>query len=307
MCRRTSIRVILALIPALAVALAAYAGARAQQAEGHARFLSAFTWMPPTSGATQWFGGFSGIEVLDRGRRIVVLSDRATLAYATLERNGGLITSARVTEGRALRTSVGKLLKGRVMDSEGLVHRPDGHLFISYEGVSRVALHQNGQDNAKVLPRPAAFRHLPFNKSFEALAMDSAGQLFTVPENAPDNDGNIPVWRWDGTGWSQPFSLPRRNGFMPVGADFGPDGRFYLLERRFLLIGFQSRLRRWDFTQTGPTAEVTLLQTSIGTHDNLEGVSVWRDTAGQLRATMISDDNFSSFQRTELVEYSLPD
>lgn len=305
--RRSSVRLTLALLPILALGLAAYAGARAGGSSNQARFLGAFTWSPPAGQKPGWFGGFSGIGVLDDGRTVVVLSDRATLVYATLERSGGLISAAQISKGRALRSSTGKIIKGPVMDSEGLVSAPDGSLYISYEGVSRIARHQFGKKPARVLPRPDAFRDLPFNKSLEALAMDPDGRLYTMPENAPDENGNIPVWRWDGKSWSKPFSLPRRNGFMPVGADFGPDGRLYVLERRFLLIGFQSRLRRWDIGQDGPQNEVTLFATALGTHDNLEGVSVWRDASGTLRATMISDDNFSPFQHTELVEYSLPE
>ena len=53
--------------------------------------------------------------------------------------------------------------------------------------------------------------------------------------------------------------------------------------------------------------EEIVFETGTGTHDNLEGLSVWRDDQGRLRATMISDDNFLALQRTELVEYLLPD
>lgn len=305
--RRTSIRLTLLLLPALALTLAAYACAGGGQSTGQARHLASFTWTAPAGQDATWFGGFSGIEVQDNGRRLVVLSDRATLARARITREAGLITAAHITKRRHLRASTGNLLQGRVVDSEGLVRAPDGSLYISFEGVSRIAHHKNGSSRAKVLPRPQAFRQLPLNKSLEALAMDDRGRLYTLPENAPDQNDEIPVWRWDGARWSQPFSLPRRNGFMPVGADFGPDGRFYLLERKFMLIGFRSRLRRWDITDVGAMQEITLFETALGTHDNLEGVSVWRDQAGALRATMISDDNFSALQRTELVEYSLPD
>lgn len=44
------------------------------------------------------------------------------------------------------------------------------------------------------------------------------------------------------------------------------------------------------------------MQSELGRHDNLEGLSVWRDAQG-LRLTMVSDDNFMFFQRTEFVEY----
>lgn len=40
-------------------------------------------------------------------------------------------------------------------------------------------------------------------------------------------------------------------------------------------------------------------------HDNLEGISVWQDPDGRIRLTMISDDNFMVFQRTEIVEYAV--
>ena len=42
-------------------------------------------------------------------------------------------------------------------------------------------------------------------------------------------------------------------------------------------------------------------------HDNLEGLAVWRDDSGAIRLTMISDDNFNLLQRTELVEYAVPE
>jgi len=103
------------------------------------------------------------------------------------------------------------------------------------------------------------------------------------------------------------LALPRIGVFRPVAADFGPDGRFYLLERRFHGPGgFSSRLRRFDLGPKGFSSGQVLLQTKAGRHDNLEGLSIWRGPDG-LRATMISDDNFLFMQVTEIVEYRLPD
>ena len=95
--------------------------------------------------------------------------------------------------------------------------------------------------------------------------------------------------------------------FLPVGADFGPDGALYLLERDFTGFGFRSRVRRFDITgpARGGAGEI-LLQSRARQFDNLEGLSVWRDEAGRIRLTMVSDDNFLFVQRTELVEYVLP-
>lgn len=88
--------------------------------------------------------------------------------------------------------------------------------------------------------------------------------------------------------------------------DFGPDGRLYLLERALRGLFFATRVRRFEIAEGARVvSEETLLETAAGTHDNLEGISVWRDGAGDIRITMISDDNFRFLQRTEIVEYRL--
>ena len=57
----------------------------------------------------------------------------------------------------------------------------------------------------------------------------------------------------------------------------------------------------------GMLGETTLLETPMGMFDNLEGLSVWRDATGAVRATLISDDNFFVLQQTQIIEFQLPD
>jgi hypothetical protein len=268
-----------------------------------AQYLGGYSWHEPNS----WFGGFSAIEIREGGAKMLVLSDRATLLSANIHRASGRISGVEAGVAYPIKSSKGTNLVGRVVDSEGLAVGRDGTLFISFEGVSRVVQHTSGQSAAKVLPRPQVFRDLPLNKSLESLAIDARGNLYTLPENALTADRRIPVYKWNGSNWSTPFTLPRRGGYLPVSADIGPDERFYLLERNFTVLGFRSRLRRWDMNDGAVHNETVLLQTGRGTHDNLEGLSIWRDDSNHLRATMISDDNFNLFQKTELVEYALPD
>jgi hypothetical protein len=91
-----------------------------------------------------------------------------------------------------------------------------------------------------------------------------------------------------------------------VGADFVPDGGFYLLERQLASVfGFSSRVRRFRITGDTLTDEETLFETEAGRFDNLEGLAVWRGPDGDIRLTMISDDNFNFFQITEFVEYRI--
>ncbi|MFW8593985.1 esterase-like activity of phytase family protein [Cribrihabitans neustonicus] len=293
----------LAAAAALAAAVAACAASRPGDPPDQARYLGSYTW----KNGSRWFGGLSALEVSGGGTSLTVLSDRAHLASAQVERGAaGAITGVTLTGVHRLRGASGDPLGRGALDSEGLALDPGGGFYVSFEGRARVARYDDEASPAKPLPRPREFRRMPRNKALEALAISPEGHLYTMPERALDKDRQIPVWRWDGRRWSQPFSLPPRDGFLPVGADFGPDGRFYLLERDFAYFGFRSRLRRWDITAQGPENETVLLQTGTGTHDNLEGLAVWRAADGSLRATMISDDNFTALQRTELVEYALP-
>ncbi len=286
------------LIPALF--LAAAASAVEVRTATH---LDSYTWQHDAD----WFGGFSALTLSDDGQSMVILSDRAKLATARIIRSGGNIREVRIDNVWPVRSSRNRILPGWTGDSEGLAAGDNGDFYISFEGVHRVAHYAQPDARARVLPRPPVFRTFEDNGSFEALAIDGQGRLYTLTEKSRTADGHIPVYRWDGSAWSMPFTLPQRGRFRPVASDFGPDGRFYVLERSVSLFGFKSRLRRWQVDEDDVFAEEILFETSARTHDNLEGLSVWRDGQNRLRATMVSDDNFLFLQRTELVEYALPD
>lgn len=268
-----------------------------------ASLLDSYVWRDNAN----WFGGFSAIHISENGRNMVAISDRSTLITARIERDQDTIRNIQILDQWPILSSKGRILKGRAGDSEGLAVAADGSVYVSFEGVHRVVHYTAPDANGRVLPRPREFLNMDLNGSFEALAIDGRGRLYTLTEKTRTVRGDIPVYRWDGARWSAPFVLPPRGKFLPVAADFGPDGRLYVLERAVAFIGFRSRLRRWVISGDVPKAEETLFETATGTHDNLEGLSVWRDQDGRLRATMVSDDNFRSLQRTELVEYLLPD
>jgi len=189
-------------------------------------------------------------------------------------------------------------------DAEGLATSPDGTFYISFERDHRVERF-GARGPGETLPRGRPFDEMDSNGGFEALAIDSAGRLLALPERSGQITRDFPLWRFDGR-WSQIAVVPRRAAFLPVGADVGPDGRFYLLERAFPGFGFRSQVRSFALTPHGLADERLHLQSALWQYDNLEGISVWRDDAGRIRLTMISDDNFKSFQSTQIVEYALP-
>ncbi len=286
------------LIPALF--LACLASLVSAEEDERALYLGSYPW----SMDKPWFGGWSGIELSADGRQMTAITDRGRLLKADIEREGAEITN--VAPGRMwrLKASSGKRLTSRIADAEGLAIAGDGTINISFEGVTRVARYTRPSAAAQVLRHHEAFRSFGLNKSLEALAVDRKGRLYAIAERLED-DRSITVYVLDKGRWTTPFSLTGKQGFLPVGADFGPEGRFYLLERGWSVLGFRTRVRRWDMTNGQPENETVLMQTSYGTHDNLEGLAVWRDQQDRTRLTMIADDNFQWFQRTEIVEYAV--
>ncbi|MFZ5964365.1 esterase-like activity of phytase family protein [Thalassococcus sp. BH17M4-6] len=249
-------------------------------------------------------GGLSGLELSDDGQRFVAISDRGLIVRGRIVRSGGRITGLEHSGLRPLRDPKGRPVQGPAADAEGLALRDDGRIYVSFEGRHRIWRYDR-PDVAARLPHADGFADLQSNSGLEALAIDARGWLYTLPERSGALTRAFPVWRYRQSGWDQPFEVPRRGGFLPVGADIGPDGRFYLLERSFGGLGFRTRVRRFNLSATTLDREVTLLETPLGRHGNLEGLSVWRDDRGHICLTMIADDNFNPLQQTEIVEYSV--
>lgn len=279
------------------------AGLSAAATRDHpARHLQSFTW----SSKDKDFGGFSGIELYPDGSRFIAITDRGNYLTGRLHRDKGRITRISTSALAPLRDTDGQQQTRKFSkDSEGLALRSDGRVFVSYEGFHRVWAYLT-MERAAWLPRPADFKHLQNNSSLEALAVDYRGWLYTLPERSGKLTRPFPIYRYRNGAWDQQLSIPRSGGFLAVGADIGPDGKFYLLEREFTGFGFRSRVRRFTLGETALSQPETLLQTRVGRHDNLEGLAVTRTSSGEIRLTMISDDNFRSFQRTEIVEYLVP-
>lgn len=267
--------------------------------------LGAFSWNAGRKG----FGGWSAIDLSADGSRAVILSDRTPFVRARLLRDAaGAVASVEPDRPVMLDDGSGARLREPYADSEGLAVAADGTAFISFEDATRVRREGAEGQRPMELPGDPAFDALPSNGGLEALAVDAGGTLYTLPETA--TGGAFPVLRLlpGARRWEVAFRLPARDGFVPTGADIGPDGRLVVLERQFRGWGFRSRLRRVGLDGAG---EETLWTTATGDFDNLEGVAVWRDDAGLhgggLRATLISDDNFRFFQQTQLVDLLLPD
>lgn len=283
----------------LAVALSVCAlSAVAAGAEPPALTLSAHLVIED---APREFGGLSAIIVAKDGERAQILSDRGKLFDVALWRDQSqVLRQVAVLRAKYLYIYTPQ----HDVDSEGLARAPGGGVFVAVESPPSV-LHYTP---ARSWPEPA----LPFpplaigntNRGLEAVAMDPQGRLVTMPESPPDDEAGFPVYRLEDGTWRKVALLAKRGPFLVVGADFGPDGRLYVLERAVSALGFRSRIRRVALADEITQVE-TLFQSDLGQYDNLEGISLWRDDAGDVRITLVSDNNFLSIQRTEFVEFIL--
>lgn len=245
-------------------------------------------------------GGFSSLEITGNGSKFISVSDKGQLVAGSISRDNGIMTGITIEQSFMLKDPQGKPSQGRDFDSEGLALDNKGGFYLSLEGPARVWHYASASATPTQITVPEAFANYGDNSSLEALAIDAKGNVLTLPERSGRHSTPFPVYAWNGQSWTVRFQLDRILPFLPVGADFDDHGNLYILERDFQGLLFRSRIRKI----TPELISTTILNIS---HDNLEGLSVWRDDQGKLRATMISDNNMHDWLPTRIVEYRLDD
>lgn len=250
------------------------------------------------------FGGFSALETTADGAGFVAVTDAAAVYSGRFLRGAeGQVISVESGPPVRLNSRHARPLEGSMADAEGVALAPGGGFYVSFETEDRIAQYGPGGSPwiAEDWPRP--FFGFAINAGLEALAIDARGTLFAVPERPPLG-GATPVFqKHPGGEWEQRLHLRRDRRWNPVGADFGPDGMLYLLERDFWpLLGFASRVRQIALADDRVVSDRVLWLSEPGWRDNLEGLAAWQDTEGGTRLTLISDNNFLFLQKTEIVD-----
>ena len=252
------------------------------------------------------FGGFSGLMIGENGSSLTAISDRGYYAKAEITRSSGLIKNIAITELTQLPLVKDRSPEEFLIDAEGLTITPDGSIYVSYEGHHRVWKFDPNFQNPEWTHQWDFFWRFQSNSGMEALASDAEGTIYAIPERSGKWERPFPVQRYKDGRWDETLSIPRSERFLVVGADFGPDGKFYLIERDFDVISaFKTRIRRFNLTDSGFDEGETLMETRFSALGNAEGISLWTDANDQTIVTIISDDNFNEFQKTWVTEYIL--
>lgn len=257
------------------------------------------------------FGGWSDLLVSADGRRVTAISDRGRRLEATLDYDvtGRLVDFSAADLAPLLDLDGRRIRSKRDGDAEGLAPAEDGGFWVSFEQDHRLWHYPPdwGTPTEPVPPRELVLA--PRNSGIEALVRLADGRLLALTESFMTQRGTIGwVGRGDGA-WAM-LTYETVAQFYPTAAALLPDGDVLVLERRFtLLAGASMRLVRIGRTAFVPGAaikgdELALVQPPL-TVDNMEGLAVRRGPAGETLLYVLSDDNFSSAQRTLLLMFEL--
>jgi len=259
------------------------------------------------------FGGISGFALEPDGRFLAV-TDAGVFLSGRLELDGDRPVGLADVTAAALKDGAGRLQAQRGRgDSESLAIAPDA-VFVGMETVNEIWRYPRsplGQPGSRV-PAPA-IRDLRNNLGLESLAYVPSGPLkgalIGIGEEGETAGADLPGFIIGGPSPGR-FTLTKSGPFDATDLALAPDGTFYLLERHFsLATGVLLQIRRFALAQVKPGAVIS--GTVLGTFDmgfeidNMEGLAVTTNAAGETLLTLVSDDNFSALQRTILLRFAL--
>lgn len=263
------------------------------------------------------FGGFSGLARSADDRSLVAVSDSGHWLTARIERADGRLSAlGDAILSPMLNASGRALARTRSNDTEGLCI-DGGVAYVSIERTHEILrfdwARRGVASRGQPIRLPAAVQNLPRNRSLEAVGVAPAtspvaGSVVALAERSDGYDeptlGII-------VGGARPgvFRYQLIDGYEVTDLAFLDNGDMLVLERWYRpWRGVGMRLRRVAGRNLMPDALVTgeLLADLDLAHeiDNMEGLAVHVE-AGRTILTIISDDNYSSLQRTLLLEFEL--
>jgi hypothetical protein len=264
-------------------------------------------------------GGISGLIIRDNGTSLLGILDVGSWLTADLTYRTGILNGLENASLTPLLGAPGEKLFGKdATDSEGLGLANNGDILVSFERDHRIARYDfresGAQARATYIAIPEESKNFTDNKGLESIGQfptetPLGDKILTIAERYLDGDGNH-------TGWLIAEGDPVKLQFARV-EDFDitaltilPDGRLILLERAFsLLFGPAMRLRLIEQSELRADQIIIgrelMRADTLKTIDNMEGLANHVSADGETILTLVSDNNFRSFQRTLLMQFAL--
>jgi hypothetical protein len=269
------------------------------------------------------FGGLSGLGFVDNDGRLIMVSDRGRFVSGQLihdEQNRPLSLVGVATD--TIQNSKGAPLpRAYSRDAEALaIIMRDGvaaGVRVGFENLTRVADFEltDGVPHgaAREVSIPDWLTDTRTNQTLEAVCIAPAsspiaGSTLLLTEGVIDDDGQHSAYLL-GRNDKGPLSYRSGEGTDPTDCAFLPNGDLLVLERGIQLLSFHMRLKRVPAAEVKPGAHMQgelLLESTGSDIDNMEAVAVHTGPDGTTRITLVSDNNFNDWERSLLLEFSLP-
>ncbi|HZQ12912.1 MAG TPA: esterase-like activity of phytase family protein [Pseudolabrys sp.] len=265
------------------------------------------------------FGGISALYMEPDGAHFLAVTDQSSWLRGRIVYRGGRPAAVAEAELAPMLGPDGKPLAVRGWyDTESLALGVDGLFYVGIERVERIVRFDVRKSGLRARGEPIAvpddFRTFTYNKSLECLAAPPkgaplAGALIAVTERSLDAAGNHRAFVLRGAQVER-FTVKRSGDFDVSDCAVLPPADLLLLERRYSpLTGVAVRIRRLHLADIRDGALIdgeALFEADLGYQiDNMEGIGLHRNAQGQTILTLVSDDNFSSIQRTLLLQFAL--
>lgn len=276
-------------------------------------------------GGGEQVGGLSGLWVDPAGDRFVAIGDTGLVVDGRLQTSAeGRLAGLSEVHARPLTVEEGISHRKRRTDAEDLTRLPDGGWLVTLERDHRILRYKGGEHGPEgtptPIPMPPGIDSTPENGGLESLTLLPDGRLLTLEEGKDNGRQDHRAWitrvgsSGDGVppsaGDWQPFTYRTAPRYRPTSVAPLPDGGVLVLERRVSLLGgWSSRLVRVAARQLTAGAvvdgeELGRLEAPL-VNDNFEGIATRPGPAGETLVYLVSDNNFSSLQRTYLLMFAL--
>jgi hypothetical protein len=264
------------------------------------------------------FGGLSALHIDADGANFLSLSDNGSwLRGRIVYRDDRPVGIADAEMAPILGWDGKPLAAHRWFDAESLTEL-DGQFYIGIERVEKIVRFdyraRGLAARGEPIKVPDDFKSFTYNKSLECLAgglpgTPLAGTLIVVTEHSLDSAGNHRSYLLKGDEVSR-FTVARSDDYDVSDCAILPPSDLLLLERRLSITqGLGMRIRRipLDELKAGAVADgPVMIEADLGFQiDNMEGIAVHQNAAGETIITLISDDNFSVIQRNLLLQFAV--